>query len=507
MIILSLAERDPSRMRTAILSAPQKVDAIEVRLDALARIDYAVLRTLLENPPRPVIAACRRRRDGGGFQGSEDRRKEILWSALRAGADYLDLEYGSEVVSLASRVSPHADIGILVSWHDTKKMPETPRALYRKMARVPNVTAVKIVGTARSVSDLLAVRRLLAGLKDATPRCISFAMGETGRLSRILATEWGSWATYVSPAHGRESAPGQFTLTDLVGTYRVEEIDAETRFAGIIGTPVGHSLSPVIHNAAFQAHGLNYRYVPIEFPRAGELRDLKRIARELRIRGLSVTLPYKVRVMKHLDLVEPLARRIGAINTIIHDGRRLVGFNTDATGGYAALRKALARMKLKVAGLTMAVIGSGGAARALAHAVAAGGARILVSSRSERPGRSLARAVKGRWVPPSRLARESYDVLINCTPVGMGRNGHPTRALPVTPAAVKGRLVYDVVYAPGSTALLEAARRKRIETLGGEEMLVQQAAEQYELFSGRNAPAEMMREALRQDLIDRAAGG
>ena len=508
MIILSLKERTPARMRSAILSAPQKADALEVRLDALGRLDFAALRTLFAGAPRPIIASCRRRRDGGGYSGSEESRKEVLWSALRAGASFLDLEFESGVLSLAERISPHADIGIIVSWHDRRRMPQAPRMLYQRMARVPNATVVKIVGTARSLSDVLEVKELLASVSDQSPRIISFAMGEAGRLSRIMALSWGSYATYVSRGEGAQTAPGQISLPDLIGVYRVEEIDRETRFAGIIGTPLGHTLSPVIQNAAFHAHGLNYRYVPLEITRLAELKHLKTIVRDLRLRGLSVTAPYKIKVMKHLDLVEPIARRIGAVNTVIHDGTRLVGFNTDATGGYAALRKALATQRLKVRGLTMAVVGSGGAARAIAHAVAVGGAVVIVSSRSAAPGRALARAVKGRWVPLGRLARESYDVLINCTPVGQIANGRPENGrLPVPARAIKGKLVYDLVYTPGATALLRAASRRRIPTLGGLEMLVLQGAEQYQLFSGRNAPVDMMREAARQELYDHRAAG
>jgi shikimate dehydrogenase len=165
-------------------------------------------------------------------------------------------------------------------------------------------------------------------------------------------------------------------------------------------------------------------------------------------------------------------------------------------------------MGLTVRGLTMVVVGSGGAARALAHAVAGGGASVIVSSRSERPGRALARKVRGRWVPLGRLPRESYDVLINCTPAGMTGNGRPDGGpLPVPLRAIKGRLVYDVVYTPASTALLRAADRRKIQTLGGLEMLVLQAAEQYQLFSGRSAPIDMMREAARQELIDQRGAG
>jgi shikimate dehydrogenase len=207
--------------------------------------------------------------------------------------------------------------------------------------------------------------------------------------------------------------------------------------------------------------------------------------------------------MRALDRAEPLARRVGAANTVLFEGRRMIGFNTDATGGMAALAEALGDLRLRLADLTVAVVGAGGAARAMAHAVAREGAHVLVCCRSERPGRALAREVKGRFVPPRRLASQGYDVLINATPVGMASNGRPAAKkvpLPVPAAAVKGRLVYDVVYRPEVTGLLKLAAARGIRTLGGLEMLVRQAAEQFELFTGRTAPVEVMRLAARQAL-------
>ncbi|MFQ5702067.1 MAG: shikimate dehydrogenase family protein, partial [Acidobacteriota bacterium] len=186
---------------------------------------------------------------------------------------------------------------------------------------------------------------------------------------------------------------------------------------------------------------------------------------------------------------------------LVYDGRRLVGFNTDATGGYAALSRALADQGLAAKGLNVAIVGTGGTARALGYAVRSAGASVLVAGRSEERGRALVRALSGRFVKVSDLARRRYDVLVNCTPVGMATNGHPSPGeLPVSPSAIKGKLVYDVVYAPMETALLKAARARGIPTLGGIEMLVEQAAEQYQLFSGRLAPIDMMREAVRQEL-------
>jgi len=491
MIILSLMERDAASMRRAILSASGKAGAVEVRLDAVPGAD---LRLLFEGAPRPILATCRRRADGGFWTGSESRRQEILWSAARAGATFIDVEddvAGSAMAGLAGAPG----IGVIVSRHDTQGPPRNPDALYRRMAKNKGIKAVKIVGTARRPSDVSAVRDLLGRHQRSNPPLISFLMGGAGVASRVMALEWGSWATYVSASNGRETAPGQVSLPDLLGVYRVEEIDDETRLAGIIGSPLSHSLSPVMHNAAYHADGLNFRYVPMTIDRKADLKGLGRAMRDLKIRGLSVTAPWKIEILKHLDVIEPMARRIGAVNTVVCDAERTLGFNTDATGGLSALEEALAAHRMKLSGLTVAVVGAGGSARALAHAVAGAGAHVLVATRAAAPGRHLARSAGGRHVPIGRLSRESYDVLIHCTPVGSGRP-----SLPVTDAAVKGRLVYDLIYRPETTPLLKRARQKGIATLSGLEMLVRQGAEQYTLFTGRTAPIDVMREAARQGL-------
>ncbi|HZI94645.1 MAG TPA: shikimate dehydrogenase [Patescibacteria group bacterium] len=492
MMILSLVERDVAAMRRAILSAPEKADALEVRLDAVPRADP---RLLFGGAPRPIIATCRRKADGGLYTGSETKRHEILWEAARAGASYIDIESDVAAGALSSLPGSAPGIGVIVSHHDTRGMPRDPDALYRRMSRVKAAKAVKIVGTAKRPSDAIKVRDLLGRHGRSGPPLISFCMGAPGVISRVMALEWGSWAIYASSGSGQPAASGQLSLPDLIGVYRIGDIDDETRFAGIIGHPLAHTLSPVMHNAAYQADGVNFRYVPLEIPRPEDLRGLGALARGLRIRGLSVTAPWKIKVMKHLDVVEPTAARIGAVNTIVCDGQRLIGFNTDASGGLSALRGALASQRLSPGGLTIAIVGAGGAARAMAHACAMDGASIVVASRAAAPGRTLAAAVGGRFVPLNRLSREEYDVLINCTPVGTSRPGSP-----VTDAAIKGRLVYDVVYSPESTTLLEKAGARGIATLGGLEMLVRQAAEQYTLFTGRAAPVDVMREAARQSL-------
>jgi len=483
VIILSLAERDPETVSRLLTLPPQGAEAIEVRLDLLARREPHAWYPGPAGCAVPVIATCRRTSEGGKFRGTEKAREEYLLEAARAGVAYVDVERAAPA---AKRLREMAPAKVILSHHDRLR---TPRAtvlwsIYRKMAAVPGVSIVKIVTTARDPLDILEIRRLLERARGAAVPVAAFAMGETGKASRILAPVWGSWATYVSLERGRESAPGQITLREATDVYRVAEIDEETRIVGIAGDPVSHSLSPVMHNAAFHRQGINFRYLPFAAPRAGNLLPL---VRRLKIRGLSVTAPHKIAIARKLRLLDPLAIRMGAINTIVNDGKRILGFSTDAEGLMNPLRE-----RIDPAGRIAVVLGAGGSARAIALALRSAGATLIVSSRRERPGKDLARVAGGTYVPPRRLVKTPYDILVNATPAGMDG-----RSMAIRTAAIRGSLVADLVYSPLRTPLLLAAVKKGIPILDGLDVLLAQGIAQYALFTGRLAPAEDMRRAIR----------
>ncbi len=277
-------------------------------------------------------------------------------------------------------------------------------------------------------------------------------------------------------------------------------IDARTRLCALIGNPVEHSLSPAIHNAAFQHLGLNYAYVAFKVEDVeGALRGIRALTG---IRGVSVTIPHKVAVLPHLDDVAPTARNIGAVNTIVSDRGRLTGYNTDATGSLAALRAGNA----PVDGARVLVLGSGGAARAIAFALCmdakASNVTILAVIDQERD--QLVRdlrdktgsAVSGFQLSPDTLAKHIPDVqtMIHCTPVGMSPNREET----CVPAALLAShlTVMDIVYNPLETRLLADARRAGCRTVRGLEMFLHQAVGQFELWTQQSAPVDIMRSVL-----------
>lgn len=261
---------------------------------------------------------------------------------------------------------------------------------------------------------------------------------------------------------------------------------ARTALCGVVLHPAGHTRSPAMHEAAFRALGIDARYVAFDVPPA-RLGEALRGARALGIRQLSVSLPHKEAVIPLLDEVEMTARRIGAVNTILLRGGRLFGTNTDWLGAVRALERVR-----KLAGARAVVLGAGGTARALLFGLLERGASVRVLNRSPERARALVRELGGEAAGSlDELGAAPYDVLVNTTTVGL-RSGES----PVPGAALRpGALVMDAVYDPPETALLREARRRGCETLGGKWMLVEQAAEQIRLWSGREAPREVMAEA------------
>jgi 3-dehydroquinate dehydratase/shikimate dehydrogenase len=306
-------------------------------------------------------------------------------------------------------------------------------------------------------------------------------MGEIGLPARVLALKHGSALGYA--AVGEKTAPGQLTLDEMKNLYRADKLDRRTRVYGVIGDPVSHSLSPLIHNTAFHARRVNAVYLPFL---VRNLRDFLAAIEPFGIAGFSVTLPHKERILRHLDGCDPLASRIGAVNTVVvRGGGKLYGYNTDYVGVLRALER-----RVRIAGSRVLLYGAGGVARAVAFALAQGGAIVCVCARRPQQARTLARAVGGQAIERRRLRSEFFDAIVNCTPVGM----HPRSvASPLRADELNCRLVFDTVYRPLQTKLLQLARRRGIETVSGAEMFIAQGTAQWEIWMGQRAPEEKMR--------------
>ncbi len=308
-------------------------------------------------------------------------------------------------------------------------------------------------------------------------------MGEIGLAGRVLSLRAGSALAYA--AVEQATAPGQLSLEAMTQLYRAGRITRKTRVYGVIGNPIGHSLSPLLHNTAFRARKFDAVFLPFLVQ---DLGDFLRSSKPFGIAGFAVTIPHKERILRHLDDCDPLAARIGAVNTVVvRGGGRLYGYNTDYVGVLRSLDR-----RMQLAGSRILLFGAGGAARAAAFALAQAGAIVCLSARRPERARALARAVGAQVVARADLRGEFFDAIVNCTPVGM----HPRGGSPLESAELNCRLVMDMVYRPRTTELLQRARHRGIETVSGVEMFLAQGFAQYEIWTGERAPETAIRRAV-----------
>lgn len=453
---------------------------VEYRLDFLpAGVDIAKLVTLR---PGPIIATVRRPADGGRWNRSEAERREWLQAAIAAGAEYVDLEPDA-----AAEIPRSSAAKRIVSLHDFQGVPEDLAAAHSRLAAC-DADVVKLAVMAREVADNFRLLKLVAAARVPTT---AFCMGDLGAASRIMMARYGSPFTYAAESDQAAVAPGQISFRTLRDLYRYEAIGPSTPFYCVIGDPIGHSKSPLIHNAALAALGLDGCYVPFRVP-VTELDRFLSEAREFGIRGVSITIPHKEATLTHATQLDPSAAAIGAVNTLVFasDGTTQ-GYNTDEPGAMESLEAALGE---PLAGKRALVLGAGGAAKGIVFGLLRRGALATVTNRN--PGRAveLSAALGCRSVAWEDRCDVPYEVLVNCTPLGMSPNidDTPLPKVALRPEAV----VFDTVYNPAETRLLREAKEQGCRTVVGTEMFLRQAAWQFRYFTGHEAPLSVMREAL-----------
>jgi 3-dehydroquinate dehydratase / shikimate dehydrogenase len=464
----------------------------EFRLDSLAMPASAIpyLRQFLsEHRDVTAIATCRRKQHGGNFVGSLASELAILADAAIAGCQIVDLEVESAEEAKPGQVEKlrAAGASLLISFHDFNRTRSLEHAADRIGSFKPDY--VKVVSTARSLADNLAVLRLIED-RSLGAHVVGIAMGEEGILSRVLGPRAGAAFTFASLSEGTETALGQMSAHTLVDLYRFDHLDQATRIFGVAGNPISHSLSPLMHNTAFRREIVNAVLLPLK---VRSLDDLLTVVRELPVAGVAITMPLKEEVLPHLANMDPLTARIGACNTLRTgaDGK-LYGFNTDVAGVVRPLEK---RLKLK--GARVAILGAGGAARAAVFGLVEQGAEVFIVNRTHENAVALARQAKAKSLKHEAFAKQHFDVLINSTPCGM--KGFK-QALPIAENELNAGLVFDMVYNPLETPLLKLARSRGIHVVTGLEMFVQQGARQFEIWTGKPAPETDMLRVVEHEL-------
>jgi len=468
----------------------QGAKLVELRLDYIS--GPVNVRRIIKDRPGPVIITCRRAQDGGKYSGSEEQRQLLLRTAVAEGVEYVDLEE-----DVATNIPRFGKTKRVLSYHHFRKTPDDLEEIHARMCELdPDI--VKVATLANHTSDNT---RMLSLVQRSEVPTVGICMGDIGVPTRILTGSCGSPFTYATFHHERALAPGQLTFAQMRDVYDYDRLNSETEVYGVIADPIGHSLSPLIHNAAFRAGQLNRVYLPFRVPKNDLGTFLSEDAPALKVRGLSVTIPHKEAVLRHLSKVDGAVRAVGACNTIVFEGGKLVGYNTDYRAAMDCLERLLTandeppRWEQR----TALLLGAGGVAKAIAHGLRRRGSQVVIASRTNERSDALAKRIDGRSVDWAARHMVGCDLLINCTPLGMHPNVDES---PFDKHHLKpNMLVFDTVYNPESTLLIKDARNRRCRVITGVEMFIRQAVLQYQLFTGQPGPADLMR-----DVFKRAIG-
>jgi 3-dehydroquinate dehydratase/shikimate dehydrogenase len=453
----------------------------EFRLDYLASPENgiaAIRKFLTAHSDCSILATCRRHQNHGKFNGSVEEQIRILNAAVDAGARAVDLEIES-AENLAARLDTfRGKARLILSYHNYDGTP-SPEVVLRRMMRIP-ADAYKIVTTARKPSDNYRVLALMKS-NPRTP-LIVLSMGETGFPTRVLSTAWGGLFTYAAPNSAEGTSAGQVSARLLRNLYRVEKFSRAAKIYGVVADPVRHSISPAVHNRAFQAHRLDAVYLPF-LVKPPQLKDFFTLADQLPVSGFSVTIPHKQKAMRYLDIIDPLARRIGAVNTVWRKAGKWRGTNTDAEAVTIPLSR-----KIRLPKSSVLLVGNGGAARSAAYALMESGAKVSIVGRNPDRVRSLAKTCGAEPLLSEQAEARKFDALVHATSLGMFPHTDGCFFQNVIPAEV----VFDMVYNPIETELVRRATAQGLTIISGLQMFLEQAARQYEIWTGATAPRTVM---------------
>jgi 3-dehydroquinate dehydratase/shikimate dehydrogenase len=463
---------------------------IELRLDFLARTPD--LKRLLANKPCALVATARRPEDGGRWPGTEEARRMLLRQAIVSGFDWVDLE-----VDVAKEIRRFGKVKRIVSYHNIQEVPSNIESIYAQMCEL-DADVIKVCVTAQQPSDNL---RVLALLKDAPKPTVAFCMGDVGTPSRLLAAKFGAPFIYAAFNKDYRVAPGILSYDELTKVYFADRITPETHLFGVVGDPVGHSLSPAIHNAAFRVLGLNCLYLPFRVPR-GTLPAFLKEHDKLPIRGYSVTIPHKEIAAGVAHRRDDMVATTHSANTLVRHKDGFYAYTTDYQAGLESLQAVLPKgengQTMSLEKRLVLILGAGGVARALAHALQKAGALVAITNRTPDKAKALAAEIEGRVVDWNARHSALCDILINCTSVGMHPNVDES---PIHPSYLRpGLTVLDTVYTPETTLLVKEARLRGCHVQTGVDMFVRQAAIQFKLFTGKEPPLDVMRKVVKRAL-------
>ncbi|MCG8451493.1 MAG: shikimate dehydrogenase [Pirellulales bacterium] len=470
--------------------AEQGAKMVELRLDYVSsRVNIRRLLSERGNNDCQVIITCRRKEDGGKWSGTEEARQLLLREAIAEEVDYIDLEE-----DIAAQIPRFGKTKRIISYHNFRKTPDDLREIHNRMCQLdPDI--VKLSTMANDPHDNL---RMLETMQESEVPTVGMCMGDIGTPSRILSARFNAPLAYATFHHERALAPGQLSFKQMTEIYRYESIGPDTTVYGVIADPVGHSLSPHVHNAAYQDKKINAVYCPFRVP-PDSLAQFMKDAQRLGIAGLSVTIPHKEAIASHLTKVDPAVKSVAAVNTVVFDGSDVIGYNTDYSAAMFCLEHAFGVVGAKpspVKNKRVLILGAGGVARPIVYGMKNREALVTIASRTKQRSERLAKAFDCKAIDWEARQRVQCDILINCTPVGMHPNVDES---PVSKTFLKhSMLVFDTVYNPESTLLVKDARSRNCQVITGVDMFERQAMLQFFLFTGQEATPGLMRDVIKK---------
>lgn len=488
-------------------------EMVELRTDYLQDLSITLVERLIEHVKTtagsefPIIVTCRDKQQGGNADYPEQLRVDVLCAALKAGARFVDFEYDNflkpQVKGRLMQALSHSLKGrLILSAHNFEGKFDDIKKLNRQIETAFPAAIPKLVYTANNINDCFEAFDLL---RQTSGERIVLCMGHGGLISRIIAKKLGSFVTFASLDSQTATAPGQLTIGQLKGLYRHDSIDTDTELYGVMACPVGHSLSPAVHNACFADIKANKLYLPLLIEGGKKQFDLflsNAIRRSwLDFRGFSVTLPHKENALDFVKQtggsIDPVTNRIGVANTLLINMQEhgdISACNTDYTGALDAITSNLGITTADFKNMDIAIVGAGGVARAVVAGLCNLGARIKIYNRTVEKAENLAAEFGCSYGSLEDLPSVDAQLLINCTSLGMHPNPDAT---PVPKQALnKDMAVFDTVYNPIETLLLKQAREIGARTIDGISLFVNQGSAQFKFFTGKDANTQLMRKTI-----------
>jgi shikimate dehydrogenase/3-dehydroquinate dehydratase type I len=494
-------------------------DFIELRMDLIADGNLDDLIPAIRNAADAIkiIVTCRKKEEAlpvnelpgarSIMKNKEIGKMDLLKKAIKMKTDFVDIELTEGQAAIGELRDYCAKLGgvtgIIVSYHDIKKTPSVAKLKKIFHQSMENGAAVvKIVAFAKSAEDNLKVLGMIPYAQKHSQKIIAMCMGAEGRISRVVAPFLGAYLSFAALAPGAQSAPGQLTvrqmrqINNLIQGNRPNQVEAvfssgqDMQNYVLLGNPVAQSLSPLMHNAALKEMGIDGRYSAFC---VSDLEAALQGIKGMDIRGASVTIPYKVSVMGYLDEIQDDALKIGAVNTIVNNNGRLVGYNTDWLGLLLTIRELM-----PVKDQTFVIIGAGGTARAAVYGIMKEGGLPIIVNRTMVRGKILSNELNCPFYSLSDLAKVKADCLINTTPVGMYPH---TDQSPMEASSLAGyKYVIDVIYNPLKTKLLRDAEKQGCRIASGLDMFVHQGAQQLKLWTGKEPSRALMKKVVTERL-------